>query len=250
VLKDSVRAVVRLEGYLDPGMQAVHPHGADEPEECVVLLANTFRSVQFYEGYLSPYREWYESTDPRPAYREYATWLRMLDWQRPGERWLLKSPVHLRALDVLAELFPDACFIQTHRHPLECIPSTCSLVARQGAFFSNVDLREIGRVVPDWWAGALERGLAARDKTRLRVADVLYPDLLRAPLEVVRSIYRTFDLPLSDVALRAMTAYLRTSQRERERHVYDLGEFGLLEGSIRERFGSYIRGFDLEGQMA
>ena len=45
---------------------------------------------------------------PRERIAGYRDLLKMLDWQRPGERWLLKSPAHLWALDVLGELFPDA----------------------------------------------------------------------------------------------------------------------------------------------
>ena len=39
-------------------------------------------------------------------------------------------PAHLRNLDELFRAYPDACIIQTHRNPVNVLPSLCSLVYR------------------------------------------------------------------------------------------------------------------------
>jgi hypothetical protein len=40
-----------------------------------------------------------------------------------AERWVLKSPGHLWALDALLAVYPDARIVQTHRDPLQVIAS-------------------------------------------------------------------------------------------------------------------------------
>jgi len=93
----------------NPEFRAVHHVRADGPEECVALLSHTLGSVQMgVEPMISPYREYFERQDQRANYRYYADLLRLLDSQRPGRRWLLKSPAHLWALAPLVEQFPDA----------------------------------------------------------------------------------------------------------------------------------------------
>jgi hypothetical protein len=103
---------------------AIHFVRPDGPEECVLLQAHAFCDVQIgVEPLMEPYGSWFQKQDLRPMYAYYGDLLKLLDWQRPGQRWLLKSPAHLWALDILVEMFPDACIIQTHRNPMQILPS-------------------------------------------------------------------------------------------------------------------------------
>lgn len=45
----------------------------------------------------------------------------------PGFTWMLKCPFHLPYLTELYAAFPDATVVWTHRNPVECIASACSL---------------------------------------------------------------------------------------------------------------------------
>ena len=59
--------------------------------------------------------------------------LQFLQWQKKriggtGRRWVLKTPHHLGFMDLLFEVFPDVRVIQTHRDPLQTIPSLASLI--------------------------------------------------------------------------------------------------------------------------
>ena len=42
-----------------------------------------------------------------PAYRCYRSVLQLLQWQTPGNQWILKSPHHLYHLDAPLAVFPD-----------------------------------------------------------------------------------------------------------------------------------------------
>ena len=72
----------------------------------MLLQAFTLNSVHSgVEVMLEPYACWYRE-QPLADVRYYADLLRLLDWQRPGERWLLKSPAHLWGIDELFEVVP------------------------------------------------------------------------------------------------------------------------------------------------
>ena len=59
------------------------------------------------------WRDWYKSTDQTPTYRYLETVLKVLQWQRGGVRWVLKSPQHLEQFRPLMTTFPDATFVVT-----------------------------------------------------------------------------------------------------------------------------------------
>jgi hypothetical protein len=244
----AVRAAVARDRARNPDFDRIHYARAEGPEECVLLLAYTFCDVQLgIEPLLSPYREWFPAQDLRAAYAYYADLLRMLDWQRPGERWLLKSPAHLWALDVLLELFPDACLVWTHRDPLEILPSYCSMMAALMSIRGSLDPKTLGPAVLDYLARKLERGLASRDRLPPdRFLDVDYRAFLAAPLETAERIHAHFGLPLSAATVRAMRRHAEENARGRHgSHRYSLEEFGLRAAGVRERLGGYVERFGL-----
>jgi hypothetical protein len=226
----------------------IHFVDADNPEECVLLLAHTFRDVQNgVEPLLSPYREWFEGQDLGEPYEYYRDLLKLLDWQRPGRRWLLKSPAHLWAVDALVDLFPDACIVQTHRDPLEILPSYCSMITALMSIREHLDSREIGTSVLDHLATALDRGLAARDGAAVeRFFDVDYRAFLENPMGIVEELYAHFHLPLLPETADMMRRHLAGHpQAKHGRHEYSLDEFGLDPRAVSERFARYTYRFGL-----
>jgi hypothetical protein len=247
---EAVRAGIERDRQRNPDFDKIHVARADGPEECVLLLAYTFCDVQMgIEPLLPPYAEWFQAQDLRRSYAYYADLLRMLDWQRPGERWLLKSPAHLWAIDVLLEMFPDACILQTHRDPLEILPSYCSMIASLMEIREVVDPKELGPAVLEFLARMLERGLAARDQSRPeRFVDVDYRDFVRAPLETAERIYQAFGLELEPGTRAIMERHLSENpQNKHGAHRYSLEEYGLSAETVRTRLAGYIERFGLPG---
>jgi hypothetical protein len=243
-----MRAYYARQREKDPGFDKIHFVDAETPEECVLLLAHTFKDVQIgIEPLMSPYREWFEAQNLESSYRYYRNLLKLLDWQRPGERWLLKSPAHLWALDSLVELFPDCCIIQTHRDPCEILGSYCSMMAALMSTRESFDKAELGRAVLDHLANALERGLAARDRADpARFIDVDYRDFIAAPMATAERIYSHFALPLSGATADALRAHIAANpQSKHGRHAYSLEEYGLTPSSVRSRLASYLARFSL-----
>lgn len=237
-----------LEQYYEanPEFAKIHSARADGPEECVQLLAHTLGSVQMgIEPLISPYREYFERQDQRANYAYYAELLKLLDFQRPGERWLLKSPAHLWALDVLLELFPDACIVWAHRDPAEVVASYCSMMQALSHVRTSVDPKELGPSVLEYLARSVERAILSRAALPpQRFFDIYYEDFITDPLEAVKGTYAAFNLPLSEAALTRMREHVVESPKNRHgQHRYSLEQFGLTSEQVRERFAKYTAHF-------
>lgn len=246
--QQAMRAADERARARDPEFSRIHQTGADTPEECVLLLAHAFCDVQVgIEVLMEPYGSWFQRQDLRASYAYYADLLRMLDFQRPGERWLLKSPAHLWALDPLLEQFPDACIVMTHRDPLECIPSYCSMIEALLNSRGCAPRPDLGETVLEYLARSLERGLRARDGLgSSRFLDVDYRAFVGDPLATAGGIYDHFGLPYDEDVRAALASHVRDHPQGRHgAHEYALEKFGLTPDSVRARLGEYIRRFEL-----
>lgn len=231
----------------NPDFSKIHHTTADTPEECIHLLNHTFQDVQFgVEPLMEPYGSWFQQQDLRPSYHYYADLLRMLQWQRPGDRWLLKSPAHLWALDIITEMFPDACIIITHRNPLEAVTSYASMMA---ALMSEreYDKKQLGPVVIEYLARKVESSLEQREKMDAsRILDLQFKDFVNDPVTFVYGIYDYFKLPLTDATRQAFVDYANDQPMGKHgKHNYQLEEYGLTENTILDRFGFYIERFNV-----
>lgn len=235
--------------WLSPHYQSIHAMEPDDPEECVALFMNAFRTLQFEIQYRVPsYTAHLLRTSPRAAYTFYRDQLRLVQAATPsGERWILKDPTHLFALDVIADLFPDARIVHIHRDPVTALGSICSLYAHTRALFSDdVDPTLLGpEVLGSFWADGLERSRTFRHAhPSIPVADVRYDDLVRDPLATLTTLYADLGLTLTEPARAAMVRYLGQHPQHPTRvHRYSLAQFGLRPDAIRERFTDYRQRF-------
>ncbi len=239
-----------------PALRKIHDIDPRGPEECAGLLANAYIMPIFEEDDVN-YRQWIEGLSSEQicaAYEEYKVQLQILQWQRGGGHWVLKSPLHLNWLDALLTTFPDACVVQTHRDPKQVLPSICSLDAvMQQAACGKVDCVEVGRHLSSQLAASLQRGMQARQNhPRERVLDVQYADLLRDPVAVLRGIYAHFGYNYSDVMAEKIKDYLAANpQHKHGSHQYQLSDFGLSTEDLDRIFGDYCERFQipLSGQL-
>ncbi len=219
--------------WLAPHFKAIHPVGAQLPLECIAIMSASFRSIRFPVMYCVPsYEAWLEGEDMRPAYAFHRSVLQHLQWQAPGERWILKAPAHLFAFDALLATYPDARIVQTHRDPVTVVASLASMsAALQRAFTDRVEPRGIGREAVRLWTNGLERSVELRRSGHLaaeRVVDVHYAELTRDPIAVVRRIYARFDMPLNALAEMRMRQFLADNPKAKHGpHRYALESYGL-----------------------
>jgi len=242
---------IRWFGRLQPEFRKIHPVAGRMPEECVVILSHAFFSFQFSSMYYVPsYQSWLERQDLRPAYEFHRRFLQHLQWRCGAERWVLKAPPHLPALDALFAVYPDARLILTHRDPLEVVASVASLHAvLRSAFSDAVEPTFVGPEVSAMLAGDIDRGMQALDRGCVppgQLLNIWYTDLVRDPLATVRRIYAHFDLPLSaETEARMCRSPLEHAQEGNGRHEYSLRQFGLDTDTERRRYRAYCERFDL-----
>lgn len=229
--------------YLSPDFFAIHPVEAESPEEEVILLDYSFLSTVAEATLNVPtYSAWLEQQDQTPAYEYLAKLLKYLQWQRRGERWILKTPHHLEWLDTLLKVFPDAKVIQTHRDPVKTMASFCSMIAHgRGVFSDAVDPADVGRHWGDKVVRLIDRAMKTRERaSRGTFIDVSYYDLMDDPMAQVRRIYDFIERDLTDARMNAMKNSLRVNVKNKYgKHRYQLESFGLTRESFEPRIAAY-----------
>jgi Sulfotransferase family len=230
-----------------PELAAIHPWDALGADEDIMLIDQTLLSTTAESLACVPsYREWIHGRDLRPAYAYLVKLMKFLQWQKKqrGQRadyWVLKTPMHLGYVEVIAELMPGAVFVQTHRDPLATMPSFASFVHMLWAMGSNAaDAHEAARQ----WSQTLEQHLnhCLQQRARLpnQFIDVDFRETVGEPQRVIERIYRRIGMPLTEAARADVNAYMATHPREgRPKHEYTLEEFGFTRAELEERFRAY-----------
>jgi hypothetical protein len=234
-----------------PELAAIHPLEACAVDEEVMLLEHSFYSTLPESfAHLPGYAHWLEAHDNTPGYRYLKTLLQFLQWQKqrrgqPAHRWLLKTPHHLHHLDILLQVFPGATVIQTHRDPLQTIPSLCSMnYALTSMGSDNVDAKLLGRHWCDKFARSLRQSVAVRELYADQFIDVQYTDSANTPEATVERIYAALGLALDATTRTAMQHWLRDNRREdRDPHRYTLEQFGFTVAGLENDFAEYRRAF-------
>ena len=231
----------------NPALLSIHPLDAREADEEGMLLEHSFQS--FFDCYadIPSYTQWMWNHDQQAAYEHLQRMLRFIQWQKrlrgeAGRDWVLKTPHHLRQIDVLFKVFPNARVIQTHRDPLQTIPSIASFIYNLWKIhMSQPDPVRAGRQWSAIWARGIAHSMAVRNEMPAdRFLDVWFSDTLDKPLEVVRSIYDYLNISFPADTRERMQAYLEAHGREkRPVHEYDLEHYGLSEDQIKADFASY-----------
>jgi hypothetical protein len=235
-----------------PELHALHPIEVDAPEECTDITAQVFQSLRFDAMYRVPsYNAWLQRFGFLDAYRFHRRFLQHLDAQLPGRRWwVLKSPDHLFALDDLRKVYPDARLVLVHRDPVRVIASAAKLTETlRKPFARRVDRLEIGREVAASWADGSER-MSRMSASGEPVLHLQYRQIVSAPLDAVRAVYRHCGLELTAEAEGRMRAWLGTRQNSRRAsRKYNLAEFGLEPRALHELFARYMDVFGVDREF-
>jgi len=245
----SERELRLFERFLAPNLRSVHELGARLPEECLMIMAYSFRSFQFPSmNYVPTYQQWMEANDLGPGYAYHRRVLQHLQWHHAAERWVLKAPAHIFGIEHIIATYPDAGIIHMHRDPLEVAASLTSLtVAIYAAFSHDIDARVVGRDLVESLHAGLERYFRARDADparERRFLDVDYRDLTADPVGTVRRIYDFFEVELSAEAEARMRRFLASNPKGKHgEHRYSLEEFGIDRAVEARRFRPYCERF-------
>jgi len=216
--------------FLSPGFFAIHPVEHNAPEEDVLLLDVSFMSTTAEATMHVPsYASWLEKADQSPAYDYSVKLLKLLQWQRPAKRWILKSPHHLEFLEVISRKYDQVQVLWTHRDVKECIPSFLSMLAFSRHIFS--DQVSIADIKEHWlrkFGFMLSNAISFRDSrdNSKYFTDISYRDFIKDPLTTLEKIYSPNELS-EDLRAKFQIANDTNPPNKYGAHRYQMEDFGL-----------------------
>jgi hypothetical protein len=178
---------------------------------------------------------------------ELNRWKAALKWfltrvtLRKQKRIILKSPPHTGRIKTLIELFPDARFVHIVRDPYPLYGSTVKLWKTLYRFQGlqapkHEGLEEYVFTCFEKMYDKFERDRPLIDPARF--FEVRYEDLVRDPIEQMRTLYEHLGLGEFEIALPKLRAYFKNAED------YRTGTYQIpddLREEIDRRWGPYMR---------
>jgi hypothetical protein len=232
----------------NPGLVLPHWEWADDPTECIFLLAQDFKALSWEARLPMPgYSKWILECDMTSAYKYHKKVLQILQSQAPGI-WNLKMPSHAIFVKTLKKIYPDARLIWTHRDPYQTFASSCSL-NRLTQKFTGIEpdpfyigenaKRRLGAHVAGAMEGKAEFGSDA-------IYDIYYNDLMKDPIAEMQKLYRWLGDAFTEEIESSMKQWIDSHpQNQFGKHNYTLEEFGQSRESLASIFGEYAKQYGL-----
>ncbi len=232
-----------------PVAKLIHSYEAFEPEEETLLLEHVLcgmflMAFVFVPGYVG-----WSVQHFREQMEFVKQCLKYLQWQfHDGDTrpWVLKCPIHFGNEALLAEVFPDAVFVATHRNPLNTLSSQASLLEHYHKAYSDADRNQIyGQMMLEGQGMATDGFLASRDRhAELPSLDIGYPELKKDAGKVIEKIYSHAGMTLSATSRQAMREWeSANAQHKLGEHKHSLEHFSLTPKMVNERFKAYMERF-------
>jgi hypothetical protein len=241
------RQFVEIMQLHHPDLLALHPFVPEEPEEEVVMLEMSCRSLSaclFFD--VPTFFSWLTAQPQVPLYEELRVLLQYQQWQDGGRRgrpWVLKSPMHLGRIDALLEVFPNATIVHCHRDLHTSMTSICNLVEASRAIRSDrSDPIELGRFLlkflsDEWSANLRQRTSLPADA---QVLDVRFDQIRDDAPEVLRGIYRSRGAELSEPAESAMRGWANVNHGRSGAYRRPAEYYGLEASAVEAAFSPYL----------
>lgn len=232
-----------------PLLASMHPMEPDHIHEELEFLLPDFTSYNLDWVVRAPrWRDYYLAHDQTPHYQgALLLGLKILQWYKPRDRWVLKCPQHLEQIGPLMKTFPDATVVVTHRDPVSVLQSAATMQA----YAARTSYRTPD---PEWYlaywhdrirrlleASVRDRGLLPKDRT----VDVYFHEFMQDDVGTVLRIYESAGLPMTKEARAQIDAYRTAHPRGKEGQVvYDLRkDFGADPTELRRAFDFYFEAF-------
>jgi hypothetical protein len=223
--------------WISPTFQSIHPIHTDQPEEDVLLLDVHFMSSSSEAIMNVPsYAGWLSNQDHTSAYAYEMKLLKLLQWQKGGRYWVLKSPHHLEYLYEISSVFSDVKIIWMHRPIEQSIPSFFSMLYYSRSMFSQAVSKQ---AIVDQWTSKLTKmlkaGLRFRTEKRDQVTDILFDDFLTDASRVLADIAHR----IPHIGQSAGKRIDNINARYVSKHHYGLSDWGLEIDALKKSFAFY-----------
>jgi Sulfotransferase family len=239
-------AVMERRDETSSRLAALVPSSPTGPMETQCLMALDFKAFLFQGfAHVPSYSKWLiHDADLTSTYRYERRTLKLLQWGKPRQPWRLKCPTNLLFMSYLAEAFPDARFVMTHRDPTEVVVSVSDLYVEVRRMYGrDIHLGYLGAMNLELLAVGLRRTLEFRDGgADDRFYDIDFRAMQRDPIGEVRGLYAWLGEPVSEEFEAGMKRWWQDNAASREKNVHpDPATFGLDLDQIRPLFADYTR---------
>jgi hypothetical protein len=238
-----------------PNIFVTHPYmieeGAEALAECGSNILNMVFTAQqlwcFYRG--ESYRQYLLEADHTATLTFHREFLQHLQWGTTGKRWALKGSDHMLWMRELANEYPDALLIWTHRDLAQQLGSLANiqtiLCGLTGNPVTGAARDAVGRLAIEQQRAALTKAMQARDKIgNDRFLDVSYHDVMANPVATVERIYERFGFKMTPAHAQAIRDWLASNPPTKHgAHRYSSDEFGLEADGVNRQFKDYLDRF-------
>lgn len=229
-----------------PEFLAIHENHGDTPNECVVGTMTEFRSEYWPGAYYVPaYTQWLMQCDMSVAYRFHRQLLQLLQWRCPGQRFALKAPSHVGALQHVFATYPDATVVVCHRDPAKVLPSLMDLMAT--LLYLASDRWRHGELSGDLVAGYAQLWQHVDEQRRSgavpqdQIVDLRYQDLMDDAGGTMEGLYARLDLEFTPAHADRIRSYLAAKPKDRHApHRYAFDDLGMDVEEFRALFTRHM----------
>jgi hypothetical protein len=249
--KKAKKACGQLEYFLPRKLvDKVHKTRAHFPEECYHILGRVlFQYHNFLRiESLTEFSDWFYNLSHdqlKEIYEYYKKELKVIGYGgMDNQTYVLKSHMHLMCLDVIKEVFPDACFVFTYRKLSDMVGSFCSLSETVTKPWGRRD-KEYGsrcvRLLSEFSNRAVNVMKQYDGKTDNPFHVVDYKTLTSDPISAVKGIYDHFGFQMTPETEVTMKRHLEDNPKNKHgRHQYNMADYGITEQDLIESFGPFI----------
>lgn len=233
------------------GIEAMHLMDLDGPDECHKFLEQGYAAAGFQNMLHVPgYFDYLvDELDFAAAYQIHRRQLQLLQWRMPQQRWALKYPNHVVAMDQILQVYPDARFVMTHRDPVQTLASIAkmTLLLWNTRAAEPVDPHSVGREMLHFVQRHIDKIMEFTDGPDAeRITHVDYYEILDAPAAMLAQAHAGLGVETPPEVRQAVADWHRDNPKgARGANPYALTEFGLDGDAVAEQFGDYMRRFDV-----
>jgi hypothetical protein len=233
------------------GFDALHLIDEDGSDECHAFLEQSLGAAGLNNLYKVPsYFDYLlDELDLVETYRIHKRQLQLLQWRSDPRPWALKYPNHVLAMNEILEVHPGARFVMTHRDPVQTLASISKMSANLRSMRTEkpVELGDVGRDMLHFVSRHIDRIMAFdRGPPGNRVIHVDYYALVDDPVTAMRGIHAGLGIESPQEICESVAGWRQANPKNaRGRNDYALDQFGLNADAVAERFGDYMRRFNI-----
>jgi hypothetical protein len=233
------------------GFDALHLIDEGGSDECHAFLEQSFGAAGLQNLFRVPdYFDYImDELDLVETYRIHKRQLQLLQWRTSPRPWALKYPNHVIAMNEILQVYPDARFVMTHRDPIQTLASISKMTFNLRGIRTGtaVDPAQVGSEMMHFVQRHIDRIMEFdRSEQGRRVVHVDYYALVNDPVTALRRIFAGLGIDSPDEVVEAVRQWWRANPKNaRGRNDYTLEQWGLEVDAVAERFGDYMRRFDI-----